>query len=90
MTYLIVQCHYLKEVLVKPSIPRFKIFPKYLPKMFTNSFSSEIALFSTKVILSPFKVFSVKEGFRVFLKKFIFVNVFYVEVTVKLFFGLSY
>ena len=80
--------------LIRPSIRRFlTIFPKYLLKIFTNLPSSETTLlFSTKLILSKFYLFtilSVYESFTVFQKSFIFGNVFYIEVIVKFLFSLS-
>ena len=70
MAFIIVTVSLFEELFVRPStpsIPRFwAIFPNYLLKISTDLLSSETTLlFSAKVILSSFKVLSVKEGFTV-------------------------
>ena len=70
MAFIIVTVSLFEEIFVRPStpsIPRFwTIFPNYLLKISTDLLSSETTLlFSAKVILSSFKVLSVKEGFTV-------------------------
>ena len=74
----------------KSSAPRFRtIFSKYLLQISTILLSFETAsLFTTKVILSSFKVLSVIESCMVFQKKLFSVMYFYIDVLVKLFFGL--
>ena len=74
----------------KSSTPRFRtIFSKYLLQISTILLSFETAsLFTTKVILSSFKVLSVIESCMVFQKKLFSVMYFYIDVFVKLFFGL--
>ena len=74
----------------KSSAPRFRtIFSKYLLQISTILLSFETAsLFTTKVILSSFKVLSVIESCMVFQKKLFSVMYFYIDVLFKLFFGL--
>ena len=74
----------------KSSAPRFRtMFSKYLLQISTILLSFETAsLFTTKVILSSFKVLSVIESCMVFQKKLFSVMYFYIDVFVKLFFGL--
>ena len=74
----------------KSSTPRFRtIFSKYLLQISTILLSFETAsLFTTKVILSSFKVLSVIESCMVFQKKLFSVMYFYIDVLFKLFFGL--
>ena len=67
MAFLIVTASLSEEIFVRPSIP------KYLLRTCANLLSPETTLlFSTKVILSFFKVLPVNEGFTVFQKKVYF------------------
>ena len=88
MIFLIVAVSLSEEILVRPSNPMFwTIFTKYLLKISTSLLSSETTLlFSIKV---DFSSFFCKRRFYSFPKKFIFSDVFYTEVILKLLFGLS-